>query len=127
MDLILLVIGVIIFGMVGAINLTYTFISGSVSALSQYIKTTYKNTLAIIQRDNSAKNTRNKISANQIIGAMLVAVLFVSLSIKKLEIDHKKEGFLILSSVIGSPLSLLEMVNKKHFWFHFSILPQTIF
>ena len=41
MDLILLVIGVIFFGMVGANNLTYTFISGCVSALSQYIKTTY--------------------------------------------------------------------------------------
>ncbi len=115
MDLILLVIGVIIFGMVGAINLIYTFISGSVSALNQYIKTTYKNTLAILQRDNSAKNTRNKINANQIIGAMLVAVLFVSLSIKKVEIDLKTEGFSILPSVIGSPLPPLEMVNQQHF------------
>jgi hypothetical protein len=33
---------------------------------------------------------------------------------------------LILPSVIGSPLSLLGMVNKQHFWFHFSILSQTI-
>jgi hypothetical protein len=112
MDLILLVIGVIIFGMVGAINLTYTFISDSISALNQYIKTTYKNTLAILQRDNSANNTRDKINANQIIGAMLVAVLLVSLTIKKVEVDHETEWLSIFPSVIGSPLSPLEVVNK---------------
>ncbi len=112
MDLILLVIGVIIFGMVGAINLAYTFISGSISALNQSIKTTYKNTLAILQRDNSAKNTKDKINANQIIGAMLVAVLLVSLSIKKVEVDRKKEWPSIFPSIIGNPLFPLGMGNK---------------
>jgi len=105
MDLILLVIGVIIFGMVGAINLIYTFISDTIRALNQSIKITYRNTLAILQRDDLAKNTRDKINANQIIGAMLVAVLLVLLTIKKVEVDHKTECFSIFPSVIGSPLS----------------------
>jgi len=112
MDLILLVIGVIIFGMVGAINLTYTFISDNISAFNQSIKTTYKNTLAILQRNNSAKSLRAKINANQIIGAMLVAVMLVSLTIKKVDVDHKTERLSIFPSVIGSPLPPLEMVNK---------------
>jgi len=105
MELILLAIGVIVFGVLGAVHLVYTFILDTARAFKQYIKKSFSNISAVlVRKKNSTGNSWVKVSANHIIGAMLVAILFVSLTITKMDVILETQWLLILPEIIESPL-----------------------
>ena len=105
MGLIYLAIGVIVFGVVGAVHLAYTSILNTVGAFKQHIRKLLKDISSVLARKkNSTGNSWVRVSANHIIGAMLVAILFVSLTITKMDVILETQWLSILPEIIESPL-----------------------
>lgn len=105
MELIFLAIGVIVFGVLGAVHLVYTFILNTASVSKKYIKKSFNDIFSVLARKkNSTGNLWVNVSANHIIGAMLVAILFVSLTITKMDIILETQWLSILPEIIDSPL-----------------------
>ena len=125
MEQVLLITGASIFGVLGTIHLIYTFFTNKFEAHDSSVTEAMKTTSPILTRETSIWNAWIGFNASHSLGAMLVAAVYIPLSVSYFEIIKESVWFSILPVIIGISYLLL----AKKYWFKipfFGILISTI-
>jgi len=109
----LLVIGSLIFGILGSIHLFYTFFTHKFDPRDIEVKYAMENTTPRLTQETSMWQGLIGFNASHSIGAILIALFFIPLSIMHDEIIQSSLWFSILPAGIG--LSYLILALK--YWF----------
>jgi len=110
---VLLIIGSLIFGTLGSIHLFYTFFTQKFDPRDIKVKYAMENTTPRLTQETSMWQGLIGFNASHSIGAILIALFFIPLSIMHDEIIQSSLWFSILPAGIG--LSYLILALK--YWF----------
>jgi len=110
---VLLIIGSLIFGTLGSIHLFYTFFTRKFDPRDIKVKYAMENTTPRLTQETSMWQGLIGFNASHSIGAILIALFFIPLSIMHDEIIQSSLWFSILPAGIG--LSYLTLALK--YWF----------
>ena len=113
MERLLLIIGASIFGVLGTFHLLYTFFSNKFEASDPSVTEAMKNTTIILTRDTTIWKAWVGFNASHSLGAMLVAALYIPLTISYFNIIEESIWFSCLPILIG--FSYLFLARK--YWF----------
>ena len=118
MEQILLIVGASIFGVLGTMHLLYTFFTNKFEAYDPSVTEAMKGTSPILTRETSVWNAWVGFNASHSLGAMLVAGVYIPLSIYHFNIIQQSVWFSFLPAVIG--LSYLMLAKK--YWFKIPLI-----
>ena len=110
---ILLVIGASIFGVLGIIHLIYTFFTNKFEAYDPLVTEAMKGTTPVLTKETTVWKAWVGFNASHSLGAMLVAGVYVPLSISYFEVVGESTWFSVLPVMVG--LSYLALAKK--YWF----------
>jgi hypothetical protein len=113
MDQILLVIGASIFGILGTIHLVYTFFTNKFEAYDPSVTAAMKATSPVLTKETSVWKAWVGFNASHSLGAMLVAGIYIPLSVSYFEVIQQSAWFSFLPVLIG----LSYLVLAKKYWF----------
>jgi hypothetical protein len=122
---ILLIIGASVFGILGAAHLSYTFFTNKFEAYDSSVTEAMKGTSPILTKETSVWNAWVGFNASHSLGAMLVAAVYIPLTICYFHVIQQSIWFSWLPVIIG--LSYLTLAKK--YWFKipfFGVLVSTI-
>ena len=118
MEQILLIVGASIFGVLGTIHLLYTFFTNKFEAYDSSVTEAMKGTSPILTRETSVWNAWVGFNASHSLGAMLVAGVYIPLSIYHFNVIQQSVWFSLLPAVIG----LCYLVLAKKYWFKIPLI-----
>ncbi len=124
-DQVLLIIGAVIFGILGTIHLIYTFFSNKFNAFDKTVTKAMKNTSPILTKETTMWDAWVGFNASHSLGAILVTVFYVPLAVTNMAFIRESLWFSVLPVIIG----LVYLVLAKRYWFKipfFGILVSTI-
>lgn len=110
---ILLIVGAIIFGVLGTIHLVYTFFSNKFNAFDSSVTNAMKNTSPLLTKQTTMWKAWVGFNASHSLGAMLVTAFYVPLALNNMSVIRENLWFSILPVFIG--LSYLALAKK--YWF----------
>ncbi len=113
MEQILLIIGALIFGLLGTIHLLYTFFTNKFEAYDSSVTEAMKATSPILTKEISIWNAWIGFNASHSLGAMLVAGVYIPLTVSHFNIIQQSVWFSFLPVIIG----LSYLVLAKKYWF----------
>jgi len=113
MEQLLLVTGAAIYGILGSIHLLSTFFTNKFDPRDIAVKEAMKGTSPVISKDTSMWRAWIGFNASHSFGAMLVAAVYIPLTISYFEVIQKSLWFSLLPILIG--LSYLIVAGK--YWF----------
>lgn len=125
MDQILLVIGASIFGTLGTVHLLYTFFSNKFHAHDSSVTKAMKSATPVITKQTTMWDAWIGFNASHSLGAMLLAAIYIPLSLFHFSVIQQSIWFSTLPVIVG--LSYLFLAKK--YWFNipfFGILIATI-
>ena len=118
MDQILLIIGASIFGALGTMHLLYTCFTNKFEAYDSAVTEAMKGTSPILTRETSMWNAWVGFNASHSLGAMLVAAIYIPLSLYHLNIIQQSVWFSSLPVIVG----LSYLVLAKKYWFKIPLI-----
>ena len=98
---ILLVIGASIFGVLGSIHLIYTFFTSKFEAYDPAVTEAMKATTPALTKETTVWNAWVGFNASHSLGAMLVAGVYIPLSISYINVIRESIWFSVLPVIIG--------------------------
>lgn len=110
---ILIIVGVIIFGVLGTIHLVYTFFTNKFDALDANVTKAMKNTSPILTKETTMWDAWIGFNASHSFGAMLVAAFYIPLVLTNMQVIRETAWFSILPVVVG----VLYLALAKRYWF----------
>jgi hypothetical protein len=110
---ILLIIGALIFGILGTIHLLYTFFTNKFEAYDSTVTEAMKGTSPILTKETSVWNAWIGFNASHSLGAMLVAAVYIPLTTSYFYIIQQSTWFSSLPVLIG----LSYLILAKKYWF----------
>jgi len=113
MEQILIIIGALIFGVLGTLHLLYTFFSNKFHAYDSTVNEAMKNTSPVITKETSVWSAWIGFNASHSLGAMLVAGVYIPLAVFHWHVIQQSLWFSILPVIIGLSYLLL----AKRYWF----------
>ena len=113
MEKFLLIFGASIFGVLGAIHLIYTFFTNKFEAYDSAVTEAMKGTSPILTKETSVWNAWLGFNASHSLGAMLVAAIYIPLSVSYFDVIQQSVWFSNLPVLIG----LSYLVLAKKYWF----------
>lgn len=113
MERILLIIGASIFGILGAIHLLYTFFTNKFEAYDPSVTDAMKKTSPILTRETSIWNAWVGFNASHSLGAILVAGIYIPLTVSYFNVIQQSLWFSVLPVLIG----VSYLVLAKKYWF----------
>ena len=122
---VLIIIGASIFGVLGSIHLIYTFFTNKFEAYDPAVTEAMKATTPVLTKETTVWNAWVGFNASHSLGAMLVAGVYIPLSISYFNVIRELIWFSVLPVIIG----LSYLVLAKKYWFKipfFGILISTL-
>ena len=113
MEPILLIVGASIFGVLGTIHLMYTFFTNKFEAYDSSVTDAMKGTSLILTKETSIWNAWIGFNASHSLGVMLVAAVYIPLTVSHFEVIQQSIWFSCLPVLIG----LSYLVLAKKYWF----------
>ena len=113
MEQILLIIGAAIFGVLGTAHLFYTFFTNKFDAHDSSVIDAMKSTSPNITKETSMWNAWIGFNASHSLGAMLVAAIYIPLTVSHFIVIQQSVWFSILPVIIGFSYLIL----AKKYWF----------
>ena len=110
---ILLIIGASIFGILGTVHLLYTFFTNKFEAYDSSVTEAMKGTSPILTKETSVWNAWVGFNASHSLGAMLVAAVYIPLTVSYFNIIQQSFWFSFLPVLIG----LSYLILAKKYWF----------
>lgn len=114
----LLVIGSLIFGLLGSIHLFYTFFTNKFDPRDIDVKYAMENTSPALTKETSIWRGWVGFNASHSFGAILIALFFIPLSIQHNEIIQNSLWFSILPAGIG----VCYLILASKYWFKIPII-----
>jgi len=112
-EIILIVLGATIFGLLGAVHLFYTFFTNKFDAYDAKVTEAMKNTSPILTRDTTLWAAWVGFNASHSLGALLFSAIYIPLCLFHSEVIEQSWWFAWLPVLIG--LSYLLLARK--YWF----------
>ena len=109
----LLVVGAIIFGVLGTIHLVYTFFTNKFDAFDENVTKAMKRTSPVLTKETTMWDAWIGFNASHSFGAMLVAAFYIPLVLTNMQVIRETAWFSILPIVVG--VSYLALA--KRYWF----------
>lgn len=122
---ILLIIGASIFGVLGAVHLLYTFFTNKFEARDSAVTEAMKGVSPILTKETSVWDAWVGFNASHSLGAMLVAAVYIPLTVSYFSVIQQSAWFSILPTLVGLAYLLL----AKKYWFRvpfFGVLISTL-
>ncbi|MFT5677133.1 MAG: hypothetical protein ACI808_003085 [Paraglaciecola sp.] len=113
MEQILLIVGASIFGILGTMHLVYTFFTNKFEAYDQSVTEAMKETSLVVTRETSVWKAWIGFNASHSLGAMLVAGIYIPLTVSYFKVIQQSTWFSILPVLVG----LSYLVLAKKYWF----------
>jgi len=113
MEQILLIVGASIFGVLGAVHLLYTFFTNKFDAHDASVTEAMKGTSPTLTKETSMWRAWIGFNASHSLGAMLVAAIYIPLTVSYFPVIQASIWFSVLPVFIG--LSYLTLAKK--YWF----------
>jgi len=110
---ILLIIGASIFGILGTVHLLYTFFTNKFEAYDSSVTEAMKGTSPILTKETSVWNAWVGFNASHSLGAMLVAAIYIPLTVSYFSVIQQSLWFSVLPVFIGMSYLIL----AKKYWF----------
>jgi hypothetical protein len=111
---ILLIIGAMIFGFLGSVHLFYTFFSSKFDPYDIAVKKSMQNSTLVLTKQTSLWNAWIGFNASHSLGAILVALFYIPLSLSHNELIQNSLWFSFLPTCIGFSYLIL----AKRYWFN---------
>ena len=118
MEQILMIVGASIFGVLGTVHLIYTFFTNKFNAYDSSVTEAMKGTSLILTKETSVWNAWVGFNASHSLGAMLVAGVYIPLSVSYFNIIQQSIWFSILPVIIG----VSYLVLAKKYWFKIPLI-----
>lgn len=122
MEQVLIIIGASIFGILGTIHLLYTFFTTKFDAYDSSVTEAMKGTSPIITKETTIWKAWVGFNASHSLGAILVAGVYLPLSVSYFNIIQQSLWFSVLPVIIG--LSYLILAVK--YWFKIPLIGVSI-
>jgi len=122
---ILLIIGASIFGVLGAVHLMYTFFTNKFEARDSAVTQAMKGASPILTKETSVWDAWVGFNASHSLGAMLVAAVYIPLTVSYFNVIQQSAWFSFLPTLVGLSYLLL----AKKYWFRvpfFGVLISTL-
>lgn len=113
MQQLLLIIGSLIFGLLGSVHLIYTFLSNKFDPYKTEVKIAMQSTSPVLTKETSIWKAWVGFNASHSFGAILVALFYVPLSTFHLEIIQNSLWFSVLPFLIG----VCYLILAIKYWF----------
>lgn len=113
MEKLLLIVGASIFGVLGTIHLVYTFFTNKFEAYDSSVTEAMKSTSPRITRETTIWDAWVGFNASHSLGAMLVAGIYVPLTLFNFSVIQQSIWFSVLPVIIG--VSYVALAKK--YWF----------
>ena len=118
MEQVLLVVGASIFGVLGTIHLLYTFFTSKFDAYDSSVTEAMKETTPVLTKETSVWNAWIGFNASHSLGAILVAGVYIPLSVSYFNTIEQSVWFSVLPVLIG----LSYLVLAKKYWFKIPLI-----
>lgn len=115
---ILLIVGSLIFGLLGLIHLIYTFLSNKFDPYNIDVKLAMEGTSPVLSKETSIWRAWVGFNASHSYGAILIALFFVPLSVFHNEMIQNSLWFSILPIAIG----ICYLVLATKYWFKIPVI-----
>jgi len=113
MEQILLIVGALIFGVLGLVHLLYTFFTNKFDAYDASVTQAMKATCPVLTQETSMWRAWIGFNASHSLGAMLVAAVYIPLSVSYFSVIQTSVWFSMLPVFIG----LSYLILAKKYWF----------
>ena len=113
MDQVLIVIGAVVFGVLGSVHLAYTFFTNKFEAFDASVTEAMKTTSPVLTKETSLWKAWIGFNASHSLGAILVAGIYVPLAAFHMELLRESMWFSTLPVFIGASY----LVLAKKYWF----------
>lgn len=113
MEKILILVGFSIFGILGTIHLAYTFFTNKFEAYDSSVTEAMKKTSPILTKETTVWDAWVGFNASHSLGAILVAGIYIPLTVSHFVVLQESLWFSILPVIIG--FSYLALAKK--YWF----------
>jgi hypothetical protein len=113
MEQILLIVGASIFGILGTVHLLYTFFTNKFEAYDPAVTEAMKGTSPVLTRETSVWKAWIGFNASHSLGAMLVAGIYIPLTVSYFHVIQQSIWFSHLPILVG----LSYIVLAKKYWF----------
>ena len=110
---VLLIVGAAIFGILGTMHLFYTFFTSKFEAHDSAVTTAMKGSSPILTKETTIWNAWIGFNASHSLGAMLVAAVYIPLTVSYFSVIQQSVWFSFLPVLIG----LSYLVLAKKYWF----------
>ncbi|MDA0130584.1 hypothetical protein OH458_21200 [Vibrio sp. MarTm2] len=118
MSQILIIIGVSIFGVLGAIHLVYTFFTEKFNPYDASVFTAMKNTSPRLTKETTMWRAWVGFNASHSLGAMLLPAIYLPLAVNHFEVIKNSIWFSLLPVAVGVSYLIL----AKKYWFKIPFL-----
>lgn len=118
MEQILLIIGASIFAVLGIMHLLYTFLTNKFEAYDSSVTAAMKETSPILTKETSMWRAWIGFNASHSLGAMLVAAIYIPLTIFHFDVIEQSAWLTTLPVLIG----LSYFILAKNYWFRIPVI-----
>ena len=118
MEQFLLITGALIFGVLGAIHLLYTFFTNKFDARDSLVTRAMKRTSPVLTKETSMWRAWIGFNASHSLGAMLVAAVYIPLTVSYFSVIQQSLWFSLLPVLVG----LSYLVLARAYWFKIPFL-----
>lgn len=122
MEQILIVVGAVIFGVLGSVHLIYTFFTNKFDAYDASVTTAMKSTSPILTKETTVWQAWIGFNASHSLGAILVAAVYIPLALNHINVIQQSVWFAALPVIVG----LSYMALAKVYWFKIPFVGVTI-
>ena len=109
----LIIIGSVIFGILGLIHLLFTFTTKKFNAVDKNVTKGMKLTSLVLTNETTMWNAWIGFNASHSLGAMLVTAFYTPLALTNMEIIRENLWFSFLPVIIG----ISYLILAKKYWF----------
>lgn len=113
MEQVLLIFGASIFGVLGTVHLLYTFFTNKFEAYDSPVTDAMKRTSPVLTKQTSMWRAWIGFNASHSLGAMLVAGVYIPLTVSYFNVIQESIWFSTLPVLIG----LSYLILAKKYWF----------
>jgi len=118
MEQVLLIIGASIFGVLGTMHLLYTFFTNKLDAYDASVTEAMKGASPTLTKETSMWRAWVGFNASHSLGAMLVAAVYIPLTVSYFSVIQASVWFSMLPVFIG----LSYLILAKKYWFKIPFL-----
>ncbi len=119
---VLIIIGASIFGILGAMHLLYTFFTDKFNAYDSSVTAAMKGTSPILTKETSIWKAWVGFNASHSLGAILIAGVYIPLSVSNFNVIQQSIWFSFLPVIIG----LSYLILAKIYWFKIPLIGVSI-